>query len=264
MIPPAAIQRFTEQQRQLIHDSYDQAWRRGVQGYEPDADPDEPTPEHQYAGEEASLTGAALLRARSRRSYEAPTQPDMARRQQALAGALKSTERMAGELATLSPEPKHQVAAQTEVDDGKLPVESVTAGALALAVAGWAESNAYRLDAGASVAWAGEQAGYAEAANTDGQLLQWQSEDDDSVCEDCADLESMGPLPLEDFPTMPGDGATECDAGCRCSLEAVAISMLPGDELAPLGDEASAALEKVAGQAQERMDKSMPEVAAFA
>jgi hypothetical protein len=188
----------------------------------------------------------------------------MARRQQALAGALKGTERMAGELATLSPEPKHLETAQQEVDDGKLPVEALATGALALAVAEWAERNAYRLDAGASVAWAGEQAGYAEAADTDGQLLSWVDEGDDHVCGDCEAFDAMGPMPLEDFPTMPGDGATECNAGCRCTLEAVAISMLPGDELTPLNDEANTALEKVAGQAQERMDKSMPEVAAFA
>jgi hypothetical protein len=264
VISPTAIQRFTEQQRQLIHNSYDSAWRQGVAGYQPDADPEEPTPEHQHHGEEASLTGVPLLRARTQRVYQPPTQPDMARRQQALAGALKSTERMAGELATLSPEPQHLEAAQEEVDAGKLAVEGLVVGALALAAAEWAESNAYRLDAGASVAWAGEQSGYAEAANQDGQLLSWVDEGDDHVCGDCDALDAMGPLPLEDFPTMPGDGATECDAGCRCSLEAVAIEMLPGDELAPLGQEDTATLDKVAGQAQERMNQLMPEVAAFA
>jgi hypothetical protein len=261
VIPPHAIQRFTERQRQLVHDSYDKAWKQGVEGYEPDTDPEEPSPDHLHASEEASLTGLLLLKARANRVYEPPSAPDPARRQQALAGALKSTERMTGELAQLSPTPKHFEEAQAEVDDGKIAAEGLTAAALGMVVAEWAESNAYRLDSGASVAWAGEQAGYAEAATTDGQLLQWIDENDEKVCGDCEGLADMGPMPLEDFPTMPGDGATECDAGCRCSLEAVDVETLPGDEPRPLGEEETTVLDKIAGQAQERMDKLAPNFA---
>jgi len=261
VISPEAIRRFAEQQRGLVHSSYDKAWQQGVEGYEPDADPEDPTPEHLHAGEEASLSGLLLLKARSQRVYQPPTAPDPARRQQALAGALKSTERMTGELAQLSPTPEHFAEAQAEVDAGKLAAEGLTAAALASAVAEWAESNAYRLDSGASVAWAGEQAGYAEAASTDGQLLSWVDEGDDHVCGDCDALDAMGPMPLEDFPAMPGEGATECDVGCRCSLEAVSVEALPNDELAPLSEEDNATLEKVTGQAQERMDKLAPSFA---
>lgn len=261
MIPPLAIQHFTERQRQLIHDSYDQAWQRGVESYTPDADPDEPTPEHQHHGEEAGLTGIALLKARTNRVYEPPESPDLERRQIALAGALKGTEKMAGELAQVSPTSQHIEETQTEVDAGKIAVDALMVAALANAVSDWAESNTYRLDAGASVAWAGEQAGYAEAANTDGKLLQWVDEGDEKVCGDCEGLADLGPLPLEDFPTMPGDGATECDVGCRCSIEAVDIELLPSDQLAPLGEEENTALDKIAGQAQERMDNLAPNFA---
>jgi hypothetical protein len=261
VIPPEAIQAFAERQRQLVHDSYDKAWQQGVEGYEPDADPEDPTPAHQHRGEEASLGGLLLLKARTNRVYGPPSAPDPARRQQALAGALKSTERMTGELAQLSPTPEHFEEAQAEVDASKIAVEGLTAAALGMAVAEWAESNAYRLDSGASVAWAGEQAGYAESANTAGDLIQWQSEDDESVCEDCEGLEAMGPMPLEDFPTMPGEGSTTCNIGCRCAMEAVSVEPLPNDELAPLSEEDSATLEKVAGQAQERMDKLAPNFA---
>lgn len=42
----------------------------------------------------------------------------------------------------------------------------------ALATQEWLDSNEWRLTAGESVAWAGDQAGYAQAANEDGQLLE--------------------------------------------------------------------------------------------
>lgn len=260
VIPPAAIQRFTERQRGLIHDTYDRAWQQGVAGYEPDADPEHPTPAAQHYAEETTLTGAALLAARARRAYQAPTAPDPQMRQQALAGALASTEHMAGELATVAPTPEHFAEAQEEAGQGKIDASAVSTAALALAVASWAESNAYRLNLGDSVAWAGEQTGYAQAADTDGQLLQWQSEDDDRVCVDCEGLEAMGPMPLADFPTTPGDGATACSEGCRCSLEA-ADTMLEGDEPAPLSEEDNATLDKVATQAQERLDRLAPNFA---
>ena len=219
MIAPTAIQQFTERQRQLIHDTYDQAWQRGVGSYTPDEDPAEPSPAHLHRGEEATLRGAPLLQARAQRAYAPPSEPDQERRRAALAAALASTERMAGELAGLGPTPEQRAQAEAEADSGKIDASQVAGAALAIAVAAWAEANAYRLDAGESVAWAGEQAGYAEAADTDGQLLQWQSEDDDHVCGDCDDMESLGPLPLSDFPTMPGSGDTECNVGCRCGFE---------------------------------------------
>lgn len=259
MLNPTAIQRFRERQRQLVHDAYDKAWANGVNGYEPDADPDTPSPVHQHRGEEASLSGVPLLRARAARAYAAPTQPDGDRRQKAIAAALASTDKMSAELATLAPTPEQMAQAQQEANDGKIEADTVVAAALGAAVAGWAESNASRLDAGASVAWAGEQIGYAEAADMDGQLLQWQSEDDDAVCGDCAGLEDLGPQPLSEFPTMPGDGATECNVGCRCAVEAVPVEALPGDELAPLSDENETTLDKVTGQVDERLDQLAPE-----
>lgn len=259
MLPPDAIQRFTEQQRQLVHDTYDEAWRQGVAGYEPDADPEQPTPAHLHQAQDSALAGLLLLKARSERVYTPPPAPDMARRQAALAAALHSTDRMAGELAQLSPTPDQQAEAQQEADEGKIDATAVTSVALAAAAADWAESNARRLDAGESVAWAGEQAGYAEAATTDGMLLQWQDEGDESVCGDCVGLAELGPLPLEEFPTTPGSGDTECNVGCRCALEATGVPLQ--DELAPLNDSEEATVSKVTEQARERLDSLAPQFA---
>lgn len=255
MLAPAAIARFVDQQRDLIHQTYNQAWEQGVAGYEPDPDPEHPSPTHQHRGEEATLTGAALLRARAQRRYRPPAAPDAARRRQAIQAALASTERMAGELATVAPTAQQRDQAEAEAGEDATP-SAVTTAALAIAVAAWADSNSSRLDAGESVAWAGEQAGYAEAANQDGQLMQWQSEDDDHVCGDCDGFEELGPLPLEEFPTTPGAGDTECNVGCRCALEATGVPLQ--DELAPLGEDAEATISKVAGQAQERLDSLAP------
>lgn len=263
MIARSAIQRFSESQRQLVHDAYDEAWRQGVAGYQPDDDPQQPSSRDQHQAEEATLSGVALLRARTGRAYVAPSSPDMQRRQVALAGPLASTDRMAVQLAQVAPGQQHFDQADQAVQSGEIDATRVTVFALGLAVADWAQSNSYRLDLGDSVAWAGEQAGYAEAADTDGKLLSWQSEDDDSVCEDCSELEAMGPLPLSDFPTMPGDGATECSQGCRCSVEAVDVGPVAGDSLTPLSDEQNAAIEKIAGQAQQRMDATAPSFAAY-
>lgn len=256
MLPPNAIQRFVENQRGLIHRTYNEAWEQGIAGYEPDKNPEHPSPAHRHRGEDATLNGALLLKARSQRAYTPPVKPHAGRRQQALQAALASTERMGGELALLTPTPQQRDEAEAQAGEGASPSE-IGAAAAAIAVAAWADSNASRLEAGESVAWAGEQAGYAEAADADGQLLVWQSEDDENVCGDCEGMEGLGPLPLEEFPTTPGSGDTECNVGCRCALEATGVPLQ--DELAPMSDQGEAAVSKVAGQASERLDQLAPD-----
>ena len=132
----------------------------------------------------------------------------------------------------------------------------MTTAALAIAVGAWAEANGSRLNGGESAAWSGEQAGYAEAATQDGMLLQWQTEDDEHVCSDCIGLGELPPLPLSEFPTQPGQGDTECNVGCRCTLEATGVPL--EDELAPLSNDQGELLDKVAQQANERLDALAP------
>jgi hypothetical protein len=66
---------------------------------------------------------------------------------------------------------------------------------------------------------------------------------------------------LEEFPTTPGAGATECNVGCRCSLEATGVPLM--DQLAPLSNEDQATMDKIASQAQEREDQLAPSFAIF-
>lgn len=240
MLSPDAIERFRQRQRELVEDTYDSAWQDGVDGYEPDADPPpgEELPDedgHPDVIAAVGLGASAALLARRGRRYRAPTQAAQDRRARAIAKALRSADKMAAELATLAPAP-----AQAD---------------FATAVREWADSNAYRLDAGESVAWAGEQDGYAQAASADGQLLSWQTEEDDQVCTDCEELGNLPPMPEEDWPTSPGGGGTACDVGCRCSLEA--YDPAPGEilnvdalaSLFPLGADDEAVLERIGAKA---------------
>ncbi len=257
MIRPDVAARFRDRQRRTISDMYDQAWQAGVDGYTPDPDPPIPTPREQHPAQDATLVGTALLAARRGRAYLAPDTLDAARRAQALVAAYAGVDRMVVELAGIAPTTDHLDAAAQAVTDGTITADAAAGFATGLAVSDWAASNAWRLDAGESVAWAGEQAGYAEAADSDGQLVAWQTSGDDAVCVDCDGLEALGPMPLEDFPTAPGDGATVCDVGCRCSWEAVPL--LPGDEFLPPAD--TTVIDRVAGQAADRADQLTPDMA---
>lgn len=80
------------------------------------------------------------------------------------------------------------------------------------------------------MAWSGEQRGYAEAANADGQLIEWLTEAT-GVCEDCEALGGLPPMPLADWPTTPGSGDTVCASGCRCVLQ-----VADDQELGPNGE----------------------------
>jgi hypothetical protein len=223
VISHTAALRFADAQKRLLRRTYDTAWGQGVGGYQPDADPrHQPDAPRDVA--EAGLTGAALLALRRTYSYVAPTSPDPVRRTVALAPAFRGVNAMVAEVLTITP----------DVTDATAASEATISAAEALgqALQQWMVSNAYRLNMGDSVAWAGEAAGYAEAADADGQLLEWDDVGDEQVCEDCLSLASMPPMPLSEWPTSPGAGDTECSVGCRCSWSD-AGTVAPGDTYAP-------------------------------
>ncbi|HZV74607.1 MAG TPA: hypothetical protein VFF79_12890 [Conexibacter sp.] len=233
MLQPHAIHRFQQAQRELIHNTYLQAWQAGVDGYEPDQDPTEPLPDQDHHPAVVAAVGAgaaAALLARRHRRYKPPTEPDQNSYGRATRPALRSIDKMGPELASLTPSQQHLDTAQRAVDAGELAAASIGVYALGLALQDWIDSNSYRLNLGESVAWAGEQDGYAQAAATDGMLLQWQTEDDERVCDDCLDLGNLPPMVADDWPTTPGAGGTICEQGCRCSLEATS-DLNEGDQL---------------------------------
>lgn len=232
MIEPAAISHFVDRQKRLLRRTYDAAWTTGAGSYQSDQDPQqEPDAPRHLA--ETGLTGAALLAVRRTYNYVAPTSPDPVRRAVALAPAFGSLNRMTGELATLAPTTEQLAAVGAPSGAGAQGSLVSAHDAFARALQDWVAGNGSRLDGGSSVAWAGESAGFAEAADADGMLLVWTDTGDDAECEDCVSLASMPPQPLSDWPCQPGDGASACNVGCRCSLDATDMSVLPGDTYSP-------------------------------
>lgn len=91
------------------------------------------------------------------------------------------------------------------------------------AIADWFDTNVNRVQMQAeTLAWQAEQHGYQEAGSNFGLQIEWQSEGDDRVCDDCAGLEANGPYTDEagdnPLPAAPGDGSTQCGPNCRCTL----------------------------------------------
>jgi hypothetical protein len=232
MVSPAAIESFRKRQLALLSHTYDQAWSAGVDGYQPDDDPPvhaqlPPDDGHPAVVAAVGLGAAATLLAKRRRAYRAPVEPHAGRKARALAAATSSVDKMTAELATLAPSSADLAATDAAIARGELPAEDRARDALSRAIAAWADRSAGRLDAGASAAWAGEQDGYAQAANADGMLVEWVAESDERVCQDCEALAGLPPMPAEDWPSTPGDGSTECNVGCRCTLDDV--DALPSD-----------------------------------
>lgn len=229
---PGAVARFHSAQTRLLQSTYHRAWRHGVATYQPDPDPTEK--ERERARERAvtaSIAAAAVLVARGR-DYVPPDSPDPDAEARAMTGARSSLDRMAGELMALTPASQHVEQAAEAAAAGEIEHRDIASYAEGLAASDWADSNAWRLNAGDSVAWAGEQAGYSQAAAADGQLLEWLPEGDERVCSDCEQLGSLPPMPMDDWPTQPGAGDTICNAGCRCVLQ-----VADGQELLGAGDE---------------------------
>lgn len=219
MIDVGAIARFHRAQLALLATTYNSAWVHGVKSYVPDADPteDERLPADPGHAKVLAVVGAggvaAILHARAQ-PYRAPSTPDPSLMNRAVSPAVKSVDRMAAELQQVIANHQQLQAAEDAIRAGTIPAEDLATYALGLAAREWTERNSWRLTAGESVAWAGEQAGYGQAAEADGQLLEWVTEADDHVCEDCESLGALPPMPLSEWPTLPGMGDTICNVGC--------------------------------------------------
>ncbi len=205
MIDRHAVGRWQARQAKLLHDSYYKAWSAGVESYQPAPERD---------GDPAGAAAVLTLAGRRAGPYNPPVQPASTPRQRALAPALKSLNTMAVTLATLTPSSANLAAAAAAVGTGQITGSQSAALAAALAVKAYFASNEYRLAGGESVAWAGEQNGYGEAANAAGMLVVWQTAGDGRECDDCEALGALGAVALSELPTSPGEGGTECDVGC--------------------------------------------------
>lgn len=188
MILHHAVAEWQKRQAHAISQAYDRAYRDGQQNYR--RDNTNPAP-HTATGQPPPAVP--------------PAQPKL----QALSPALNSLARMGAEMALLVPTTAQIATAG-----------SVAAATVALLQA-YLARNAYRLAGAASVAWAGEQHGYVQAADADGLLLEWELDAGAHHCDDCPALAGLPPMPLAQWPTLPGDGATQCAAGCKCSMRAV-------------------------------------------
>lgn len=93
----------------------------------------------------------------------------------------------------------------------------------------WQQSLGARISLQADLTWSGGQDGYVQAGWADSAAnpygaLWWDLEPTAQHCEDCPVLAAGSPYdpPWIDggnaLMTTPGDGTTECGAGCRCSL----------------------------------------------
>lgn len=257
MLHPDRILGFAAAQKALLVETYDQAWRLGVQNYTPSARPTDPQAERDRERDEALLTDTTLLAARALRTYRPPVRPDQTRRAVALAPAFHSIDRITGELSTLSPTLEHIQAANDAVAAGE--TDNAAEYAQAQALNDWLDSNAWRFNAADSVAWAGEQAGYGEAADSAGDLLNWQDTGLPNECDDCEVLATMGPMPLEQWPTTPGSGSTECSSGCRCALDSAGPGY--GFQGFSLSDAQLVTAGKVVGVASDALSGLMPDMA---
>lgn len=190
MTPQQAAARWQHRQARILARSYVKAWHTGQQAYRTQ-----------------TVTPLATTAA----TTPPPTGPAAQQMGRALAPALAGLATMAAQVASVIP---------TAV----LLAENSVEVAYRLAVRGFLLSNAWRLAAGVSVIWAGEQLGYAQAANADGLLLAWELDPRASHCQDCPALAALPPMPLSEWPTLPGEGATACNVGCKCSLQAVAAT----------------------------------------
>ena len=139
--------------------------------------------------------------------------------------------------------------------------EVADTGSLDGALSSWVDTNAYRLDAGASVGWAGEQAGYAEAADADGQFLYaWTSVGDTHVCPDCELLSGFPAMALGQWPTSPGAGDTECSVGCRCTWDIWPVP-LPADYVPNLSADQQALADTLADRQLQALSDMLAEAA---
>lgn len=204
--------RWHQQQIQALLAAYARAWQQGASAFRSQS----ATPLYTTVTQQPQSS--------------APQGPDRQRMGQALGPALASAATMAAEIAALTPITVERMA---------LPAQ------IAAAIAQYLAANLFRVKQGSYVAWAGEQAGYAETANSAGLLLKWQLEPGAHHCVDCPALSALPAMALNQWPTLPGMGATACGVGCHCSLVAAGTAPQP---LQPLQVQA---VQKVAARAHD-------------
>jgi hypothetical protein len=82
----------------------------------------------------------------------------------------------------------------------------------------------YRLElATESAGWQGYQVGRVDAIAEGGDGFRWILDPGAQHCDDCISRSQGGPYTFDELVEtvgIPGDAPTECDGGCRCSLEA--------------------------------------------
>lgn len=85
------------------------------------------------------------------------------------------------------------------------------------------EDAQYRLDlATESAGWQGYQVGRVDTIAGEGGAFYWKLDPGANHCYDCITRSQGGPYTLDELVEtvgIPGDAPTECDGGCRCSLE---------------------------------------------
>jgi hypothetical protein len=256
----SAVSRFHAAQLALLAATYNKAWEHGVKSYQPDKDPAVALPAdlgHPQVVAAVGLGTVAALLHRRQQVYVPPAAPVAVARARALTPAVRGMNKMAVELPTIIATPAQQQAAEDALRAGTIAQEDLVSYSLGLAAREWVEKNDWRLEAGESVAWAGEQDGYSQAADTDGQLLEWLDEGDDHVCSDCEDLDAMPPMPLGEWPTTPGAGDTECNVGCRCVLQVSDVQLEPGDELPQLSGDQEATISRIAESREPEADLAL-------
>lgn len=259
---PGAVGRFHAKQAALLAATFARAWHHGVASYAPDADPESGHELHADPGHASVIAAvgigatAAILHRRGR-VYVPPSTPDPAMRNRVVTPAVRGIDRMAGEALNVVPNPQQYAEAEAAIRAGTVSADDATSYALKLAAREWVDNNAWRLNAGESVAWAGEQVGYAQAADEDGQLLEWLPEADDRVCEDCEALGGLPPMPLGEWPTLPGMGDTICNVGCRCVMQVADVQLAPGDSLPALSGDQEDLLSRIASEREEALEPAL-------
>lgn len=136
---------------------------------------------------------------------------------------LPSVVKQAQELLHAWHEERRQTAArgQTPVKQfagGDTSGDVVDVGALDALMA----SMDWRVQLQAEVSWVGLQDGYAAGGASDSagvfDVINWDLEPGANHCFDCVVVASGSPYTLATLNQTPGDGRTECGAGCKCDL----------------------------------------------
>lgn len=108
----------------------------------------------------------------------------------------------------------------------------------------WLGGLTARVSLSADVAWTGLQDGYLAAGTVDPAnpyaVVWWQMEPTAQHCDQCPDLAAGSPYTApgaggNDLMQTPGDGGTDCGAGCKCTLQYGSDLMTPSTWAAPPG-----------------------------